>query len=65
VADGVAVDAQHLCHLLAGLGWPAGQEVEPLEPWLLAAIMRALQALFQGLSRFRHDGEGFAHRLFA
>jgi hypothetical protein len=55
VADGVAVDAQPLRHILAGLGVTAGQSREHLEPWPLAAIMGARQALLRVLHIFSHD----------
>ncbi len=42
VAAGVAMDAQPLGHLLAGLGWPAGEPIEHLEAWLLATILCTL-----------------------
>jgi len=39
MADGVAMDAQQVRHLLAGVGLPAGQQVEHLEPGSLAPVM--------------------------
>jgi hypothetical protein len=38
----MAMDAQELGHLLARMRLTAGQQIEHLEPWLLATIMGAL-----------------------
>jgi hypothetical protein len=38
----MTLDAQELGHLLARVRLTAGQEVEHLEPWSLAAIIGAL-----------------------
>jgi hypothetical protein len=49
------MDPQQLGRILAALGSPAGQHVQHLQPWFLAAIIFALQALLEELQGFRHD----------
>jgi hypothetical protein len=43
----MAVDPQELGHLHTGLGWPADQQIQPLEPWFLATITFMLEPLLE------------------
>jgi hypothetical protein len=61
-APGLARPHQELGHVPACLRWPAGQPLEPLAPWFLAAIMCMLYALPQGCYIFGQEGDGVSHR---
>jgi hypothetical protein len=52
--DGMAVHPQQVCHVLAGAGWPTGQQIEPLETGLLLAIMCTLPSVFQRIRMVRN-----------
>jgi hypothetical protein len=43
----MAMDFQELGHVLAGLGWPAGEPIEHLKSGFLATVMFLLYALLQ------------------
>jgi hypothetical protein len=61
----MAVDSQQLGDVPACLGLTAGQQIEHLEAWFLAAITFALQALLQGLYILRNNRKGVAHRVLS
>jgi hypothetical protein len=48
------MDAQHVRHVLAGLGLPTGQPIEHLQAWLLAAIMFMPETLLKLGCRLSH-----------
>jgi hypothetical protein len=52
VANGIAVDAQELGYGLTALSLATGQEIEHLQPWLLAASALALEVLLEKRSIF-------------
>jgi len=62
-AAGMAVAPQPVGHVLAGVGWPTGQAVEPLQAGLLMAVMSPLQALLKSIRMIRNRRYGGAHRL--
>jgi len=53
MAHGVAIDAQQPRLVLAGVGWSAGQQVQPLQAGLLMAVMFMWQARFERGNLFR------------
>ena len=59
----MAVAPQPVGHVLAGVGWPTGQAVEPLQAGLLMAVMSPLQALLKSIRMIRNRRYGGAHRL--
>jgi hypothetical protein len=56
--DGVPMDAEELCHILAGVGVPTRQDIQPLEAGLLVSVMFPLKPVFEVVRMCGHGRNG-------